>query len=225
MFSPQIAVMSQVFRWIRCFPRPCGQARRLFQLSLARVLRAHGGAGNTFGAFAILVVLPPGKNPGRAQLCARSVPVTAISLPIRLPPPGARHSRGRRVGLYLKPRRPLPNDAVAAGAGMHDILGAGTAKGDQAAGACGGGEGWEEGFTLRQSHTRPASHAHTHHGMQPRTKRTRQSIQAKLPGDVVTWKEAQKRLGQSSPLTHTGSRCLRRHVLSSLLRSDSWGNG
>ena len=35
MFSPQIAVMSQVFRWIRCFPRPCGQARRLFQLSLS----------------------------------------------------------------------------------------------------------------------------------------------------------------------------------------------
>ena len=47
----------------------------------ACVLRAHGGAGYNFGALAILVVLPPGKKRSRAQLCARSVPVTAIRLP------------------------------------------------------------------------------------------------------------------------------------------------
>ena len=35
------------------------------------MLRAHGGAGYTFEALAILVVLPPGKKPSRAQLCAR----------------------------------------------------------------------------------------------------------------------------------------------------------
>ena len=47
------------------------------------MLSAHGGAGYTFGALAILVVLPPGKKTSRAQLCARSVPlaVTAIRLP------------------------------------------------------------------------------------------------------------------------------------------------
>ena len=53
----------------------------LFTFFNPRVLRAHGGADYTFGAFAILVVLPPGKKPSRAQLCARSVPVTAIRLP------------------------------------------------------------------------------------------------------------------------------------------------
>ena len=37
-----------------------------------RVVRAHGSAGYPFGAFAILTVLPPGKNTSRAQLCARS---------------------------------------------------------------------------------------------------------------------------------------------------------
>ena len=38
-----------------------------------RMLRAPGGAGNTFEAFAILVVLPPGKKASRAplQVCAR----------------------------------------------------------------------------------------------------------------------------------------------------------
>ena len=32
------------------------------------MLEAHGGAGYTFGALAILVVLPPGRKPSRAQL-------------------------------------------------------------------------------------------------------------------------------------------------------------
>ena len=59
----------------------------------ACVLRAHGGAGYTFGALAILVVLLPGKKPSRAQLCARSVPVTAIRLP-----PGSTASAQGDVG-------------------------------------------------------------------------------------------------------------------------------
>ena len=37
-------------------------------LQSACVLGAHGGAGYTFGALAILVVLPPGRKPSRAQL-------------------------------------------------------------------------------------------------------------------------------------------------------------
>ena len=60
----------------------------------ACVLRAHGGAGYTFGALAILVVLPPGKKTSRAQLCARSVPVTAIRLP-----PGSTASAQGDVGV------------------------------------------------------------------------------------------------------------------------------
>ena len=50
-------------------------------------------SGHTFGALAILVVLPPGKKPSRAQLCARSVPVTAIRLP-----PGSTESAQGDVG-------------------------------------------------------------------------------------------------------------------------------
>ena len=48
-----------------------------------RVLGAHGGAGYTFGALAILVV-PTGNTPVVTS-CARSVPVTAFATPT--PPP------------------------------------------------------------------------------------------------------------------------------------------
>ena len=40
----------------------------LFAFFKPRVLEAHGGAGYTFGALAILDVLPPGRKPSRAQL-------------------------------------------------------------------------------------------------------------------------------------------------------------
>ena len=66
------------------------------------VLRAHNGAGYTFGALAILVVLPPGKKPSRAQLCARSMPVTAIRLP-----PGSTASAQGDVGDICEPKRIL----------------------------------------------------------------------------------------------------------------------
>ena len=54
----------------------------------ASARRVDGGAGYTFRAFAILVVLSPRKKPTRAQLCARSVPA-----PPCVSPPGARFQR------------------------------------------------------------------------------------------------------------------------------------
>ena len=44
-------------------------------------IRHTAAPATPFGAFAILVVLPPGKKPSRAQLCARSVPVTGRLTP------------------------------------------------------------------------------------------------------------------------------------------------
>ena len=44
-------------------PQPVMDKCIYFAFFNPRVLRAHGGADYTFGAFAILVVLPPGKNP------------------------------------------------------------------------------------------------------------------------------------------------------------------
>lgn len=46
----------------------CLRGSRLEPSTELCVLRAHGGAGYTFGALAILVVLPPGRKPSRAQL-------------------------------------------------------------------------------------------------------------------------------------------------------------
>ena len=70
---------------------------------------AHGGAGYTFEACAILVVLPTGKKPSRAQLvvCARGVPVTAI----RLPPGSTAFSSGAGQAVHEGVKKEMGNES------------------------------------------------------------------------------------------------------------------